>query len=183
MPLVRRAMDVLLVLIVVGSVGIAAASALAPGAGLRLFAIRSASMEPALPIGSMVAVSTRNASVGPDDVVTLSLPSGLHVTHRVVWVDENGDFVQTKGDANESPDPVAIPSSMVVGRVVAVVPFLGFLLAMTSMPIGVVALIALGGTLLTAAWLLDEIEHDDRDQESGDVLDESNPGRRVELTT
>jgi signal peptidase len=80
---------------------------------------------------------------------------------------------QTRGDANGGPDPVTATADQVVGRLAWHVPLIGFLLAMLSMPTGLAALFSVGATLLTAVWLLDEVEiADDEDEdELGDALE------------
>jgi len=52
--LARRAVEALFALVVVGSLGLAAATYLAPKAGFGLYAVRSGSMRPALEIGDLV---------------------------------------------------------------------------------------------------------------------------------
>jgi signal peptidase len=143
--------------ITVISVGVSAR--IAPAIGYELFSIRSGSMDPALPVGSLAAVS-RSDTVEVDDPVAFRLPNGAVVTHRVVEVVEadDGRYLRTKGDANEDPDPSLVPAASIVGPVVISIPLLGFLLAMLGMPIGVVAIISVAGTLLTAIWLLEEFE-------------------------
>jgi hypothetical protein len=71
---------------------------------------------------------------------------------------EAGRFLETRGDANPDPDPSLVPEDAVVGEVSLVLPLLGFLLALLGMPIGIVTLISVAGTLLTAIWLLEELE-------------------------
>jgi signal peptidase len=156
--------------ITVLTVGLAAR--LAPAVGYDLFSIRSGSMEPALPVGSLAVVSTDAGTVDVGDAVAFRLPNGAVVTHRVVEVvdADAGRFLQTKGDANDDPDPSLIPVASVVGTVHVSLPILGFLLAMLGMPIGVVAIISVAGTLLTAIWLLEEFEELDEAEEARSAL-------------
>ena len=149
-----------------------------PAIGYELFSIRTGSMEPALPVGSLAVVSARGRAVEVGDPVAFRLPNGAVVTHRVVELVEADEsrHLRTKGDANEDPDPTLVPAASVVGPVVISIPLLGFLLAMLGMPIGVVAIISVAGTLLTAIWLLEEFEEleeledlHERDQRPGTV--------------
>lgn len=144
--------------ITVLAVGLAAR--LAPAVGYELFSIRSGSMDPALPVGSLAVVSTRAGEIEVGQPIAFRLPNGAVVTHRVVEVVEadEGRFLRTKGDANEDPDPWLVPAASVVGPVEVSLPLLGFLLAMLGMPIGVVAILSVAGTLLTSIWLLEELE-------------------------
>jgi signal peptidase len=173
--LVRRLLEVALAIFVLGVVGLAAAAQAAPVAGYGLYAVRSASMSPAIRVGDLVVEERVDpAVIGVGDVITLDTGTGATVTHRVATVTPNdaGPMFTTKGDANASPDPVATPSSQVRGRVTWDVPFLGFLLAMATMPSGVLALLSFGCALLVAIWLVAELEADEEDEELAELARE-----------
>jgi hypothetical protein len=53
-----------------------------------------------------------------------------------------------------------------MGRVVVAIPVLGFLLALMSMPSGVIALLSIGGLLLSAAWFLDDVAAEQADRKA-----------------
>ncbi|HEX4818454.1 MAG TPA: signal peptidase I [Nonomuraea sp.] len=128
----------------------------APLVGHRLLAVRSASMAPAMPVGSLVILSSPPAeALALGDVVTLRLPSGTYVTHRITRLAPRPDglFVEMKGDANATPDPVLVDAAMIVGRVDLVVPGAGYLLALVTTPSGMVALLAFAAALLVARRL------------------------------
>jgi signal peptidase len=168
MTVIRRAIDVALALLVVAVVAVGLAANLAPQAGSRLFAIRTGSMEPTMPVGSLVvatAVDPGRLAVG--DIVTVQLDGGSTLTHRISAVveREDGPMFELKGDANPVHDPVLVVADRVVGRVDLALPFLGYLLAMLSMPTGIAALLSIGGTLLTAGWLLDELTDAEADED------------------
>jgi signal peptidase I len=168
LTLIRRGLEAVLVVYVVGLLGLAAASQVAPAAGYALFAVRSASMTPTLGVGSLVVVQRVEPSqIHVGDVVTISIGSGATVTHRVIGVapSDLGPVFTTKGDANPTADPVVALSTQLRGRLDLQVPLLGYLLAMLAMPTGVAALFSIGGTLLTAVWLLDEIKGGEEDDE------------------
>jgi signal peptidase len=92
----------------------AAGAALLAIVGLRLagyapLVVLSGSMEPALPVGSVVFThQVPAASVAPGQVITFERPGPTHelITHRVVAV-RDGAF-RTKGDANAAIDPWTI---------------------------------------------------------------------------
>jgi len=99
--------------------------------GHRLFVVGGASMEPAVPKGSLVIVrSTYPAALMVGDVVTYQ-HRGASVTHRVASIEEYGDarVFTTKGDANETADPDAVAFDDRVGLVVAQLPLVGYLVA------------------------------------------------------
>jgi hypothetical protein len=83
-------------------------------------------------------------------------------THRIVEVlhRPDGVYVRTKGDANVHPDPSAVPAEDIVGRVQVTIPLAGYLIALLSIPTGVLFLIGLAATLLAAVWLLESLELD-----------------------
>lgn len=135
-----------------GGTGLAAR--VAPALGHELFAVRSGSMSPAIGVGDLAVVDrTRQAPPAIGDAVAYRVPSGTAVIHRVVG--DDGVALETKGDANPTPDAGAVPPHAVVGPVVATIPLLGYLLGMLTMPSGVVSLSALLGTLLAVAWLIE----------------------------
>lgn len=97
----------------------------------RTLTVLSGSMEPLIPVGSMiVVVPVVPEEIGVGDVVTYNAPiqDGRVVTHRVVQIQQPGrrPVIVTKGDANAAPDPWrAQVSGDVVWRLRAVVPEAG----------------------------------------------------------
>jgi signal peptidase I len=176
----RRLLEVVLAVYVIGVLGLAVAAKVAPAAGYGLYAVRSASMAPAIGVGDLVvAQQVDPATIQPGDVITAAARTGSTVTHRVVAVAANADgpLFTTRGDANASPDPVATSAAQVQGRVAWEIPLLGFLLAMVSMPTGVAALFSIGGALLTAVWLLDDLEAAEDEEEVEQLARHLGPGQ------
>lgn len=97
------------------------------------FIVRSSSMEPEIPLGSMVFVySEEPADIMPGDVITFY--SGVNdevvrITHRVVERarTEGGYIYLTKGDALTVPDDEWVPEQNVIGEVRYTAPGLGTL--------------------------------------------------------
>ena len=160
--LLRRLFDGALVMLLVGVGLVAGLSAIAPLVGHHLFIIRSGSMEPAIPVGALVVVSEKAAAkrLEPGDVVTLRTPSATVVTHRIIRsADVQGErHIETKGDASPTADPVLIPVDWVVGRVILSLPVAGFLLAYLASPLGIMAVVFMAGSLLTAVWVIEDLE-------------------------
>lgn len=153
----RRALTIVLIAFVLLVAGTALAVQLAPALGHRLFAIRSGSMQPQLAVGDLAVVrETDTAAVG--EILTFRLPNGVVVTHRVteVTTDESGTTYHTKGDANPTADAAGVPATWSIGVVGGRIPLLGFLVALIAMPIGIVTVLSIGCSLITAIWLLDE---------------------------
>jgi signal peptidase len=156
---IRRALDGALVIVVaLGLFGLFLGRVV-PLTGAATFVVAGASMQPSIPLGAAVIVApvdVRDLAVG--DVVSLRSGAERAVfTHRVIRiVDRGGEvWIETKGDANETADPSISPASAVIGRQVATIPFAGFLVALLSIPSGVLFVITLGVVLLVAAWALE----------------------------
>lgn len=97
----------------------------------RTLTVLSGSMAPGIPVGALVIdVPEPAGQIRVGQVLTYQIPLLDHrvVSHRVVKVISDGPQpeVQTKGDANNSPDPwTAVITSPVAWRVWAVVPHAG----------------------------------------------------------
>jgi hypothetical protein len=66
-------------------------------------------------------------------------------------VEENGELLlQTKGDANDSPDPSAVPASAFVGVVDGWVPAAGYGMILMSTPTGLISWLSFGLAMLVA---------------------------------
>ena len=108
--------------------------------GYREMAVLSGSMEPAIPVGSIVCVKPTEASqLQAGDVCTYLLPDGnTYVTHRVLSVDSEARTLVTQGDANDAPDG-EIAFSQVFGRAAFHLPLLGYLTTGIKTPTGIFA--------------------------------------------
>ncbi len=107
-------------------------------AGFRIYVVRTGSMSPAYRPGD--AVITRDPGrLEIGDVITVERSAGRDtlVTHRIVAID--GNAITTKGDANDRADAVPARRADVVGKVVAGVPRLGYLLIFLRQPSGAAA--------------------------------------------
>ena len=96
--------------------------------GYELYTVISGSMEPEIPVGSLVFVKYEFPSeIKEKDVIAFygGKDSNAIVTHRVV---ENrqfmGDFI-TKGDANDENDMNPVEYDNLIGRVEYSVPYVG----------------------------------------------------------
>lgn len=121
---------------------------------MRPQVVISGSMEPALPVGSLLLVAPTAADeIRPGDIVTVDRPGGRGlVTHRVVTtsVVDGRATVELKGDVNATvdPDPYVVGSAE---RVVIAIPWAGYVavavkspLIMMALLVAVVAVIGLG---------------------------------------
>lgn len=90
---------------------------------LKPYVVLSGSMEPVLPVGSIVVVDRSQTAVQAGDIAAFS-KEGQTVTHRIVKVMEDG-YV-TKGDANKEKDTGIIAPQAVLGKVIFCFPYLGY---------------------------------------------------------
>lgn len=118
--------------------------------GCRQYAVISASMVPAIPVGSCVFVHAAPfEKIADQSVITYRLGNGMPVTHRVIAKDTSKQTFVTKGDANEQPDASEIPYTQVIGKVYFSIPYLGFALIFFQNTCG---RILLAGVVFTAVW-------------------------------
>ena len=139
----------------------AAISHLIPATGRQTYIIRGGSMEPTIPLGSVIAVRPVSADrVAVGDIVTLRTLDGVVVTHRVTGVITAPDgtlSLATKGDANAFGDTPDWPAQALVGRVDLWIPYAGYLMAFVATVPGLLALLCSMATLLLLIWGIDEL--------------------------
>lgn len=122
--------------------------------------VYSGSMSPAISAGDVVVIdNTDPANIQEGDIITFTRSEEeLPTTHRVVDVQENGDNLafQTKGDANDNPDPQLVSESRIIGTVVITLPYIGHVIMFGSTPLGFALLLGLpfGLLVVTEIWSL-----------------------------
>lgn len=96
--------------------------------GYEIYSVVSGSMEPAIPVDSMVYIKKEAPEdMKKDDVIAFygARDSSAIITHRVV---ENrivmGEFI-TKGDANQTEDMNPVPYDNFIGKVTCSIPKVG----------------------------------------------------------
>lgn len=107
--------------------------------GFRYYYIKSASMAPVYPVGSVVitrSVLPEEVQVGDDITIYVSEDGGdTYLTHRVVEIttDSAGELAfRTRGVNNKTNDPSPYNAKLVVGRVVFCIPMLGTVMTFVS---------------------------------------------------
>lgn len=128
--------------------------------GYRTLTVLTGSMRPTMPVGSVV-VATREpiTSLRVGDVLVYQAPLEDHrvVSHRVISIEPvagNAYVVQTKGDANPSPDPwLARVDSPTVWHVRTVIPGLGAAIRVLRGRQLHMALLYLVPLMLAVIWL------------------------------
>ncbi len=121
--------------------------------GWEQYTVLTGSMEPGLPVGSLLVVrpvEKEDISVG--DVITFYSSGGQDVvTHRVLDVTE--DHIITKGDANNVRDPSPVPFNRVKGKLVFSIPLLGFISLLLE-KVGVLPVLLIIFGLILLAYIL-----------------------------
>jgi len=109
-----------------------------PG-NIQVLTVISGSMEPNIPVGSVVLIKPAN-EYKKGDVITFNTgsKSKIPTSHRIVnTAIQDGEIVyMTKGDANNSPDVDGIKKGDVIGKVLFHVPFVGFFVDFIKKPVG-----------------------------------------------
>lgn len=100
--------------------------------GYRVYDILTGSMSPTIKPGSLVVVKeTSPNNIKENDVITFRSDITNNVTtHRAIKVIKSNGDVQfiTKGDANNTEDPIPLKGDLLVGKVMFQVPYLGGIL-------------------------------------------------------
>ena len=135
-------------------------------AGIQSYVVVSGSMEPSIPVGSLVyAKPVEPATLQTGDVIVFyntnaasasdrTGQNGTYpITHRVVENHVEESEIITKGDANESIDMYPAAYINIVGKVFTHIPKLGFLASPLATLQGKIAMVMviLAGFLLTEA--------------------------------
>lgn len=117
--------------------------------GYSFASVVSGSMEPEIAVGDIVVVKSQQEYERGDVITFYDSSKDEYVTHRIIFVSEDGSFL-TKGDANNTDDKLAIPPSAVVGKVVSVWHGAGDAVAFLRSPAGLAVLLA----SVAVVWLL-----------------------------
>lgn len=115
--------------------------------GYKFYTVLTGSMSPTMDRGSLLVVKeTQPQDIKVEDVITFGNNNNTSVTtHRVKEIsNEDGIKFTTQGDANNTVDPEKVDESLLVGKVVYHIPFLGATLEYIKSNIKIV----LGGLIL-----------------------------------
>lgn len=125
-------------------------------AGYDIYVVVSGSMEPNIPVRSIVlSKEIEPSQLQTGDVIVFIDPARgtTPITHRIVENDTAAGTIRTKGDANEHEDVNPVTYDNVIGKVHAHIPRMGYVAhTLTSLLGKIVAVF-----LLIEAWLLIEI--------------------------
>lgn len=120
---------------------------------MHFLIILSGSMAPEANAGDIVVSTYINPEeIKINDVITFGYADDPKncITHRVINITNESSSMcfQTKGDANEDPDQRTVQSSELIGKVVLVIPYLGYLPHFAKSPLGFITLIIIPGILI-----------------------------------
>jgi len=117
-----------------------------PG-GWRFFTNRFVSMKPLINSGSLTVVKKKPFYNRGDMITYYALINGRQeiITHRIYRI--GGNVYLTKGDNNAAIDGYKVLPRLVIGKVVAIIPNLGYVFSFAKSPLGVVLTI-IGPALL-----------------------------------
>ena len=119
--------------------------------GHQVYIVYGGSMSPAFEVGSLVIVEpVEPADIEVGDIITYGTEGSVYTTHRVTQVHGSGSNLSftTRGDANEVEDPGVVAADEVRGRVVAAVPYLGYMLDFVRSKNGLLFLIIIPGLVI-----------------------------------
>ena len=148
----RGVVDVLLITIIISALVLLLTPRLM---GANLLVVVSQSMEPTVPMGSIVVSHPKalQEDIEVGDVITFSVADlggeVVFVTHRVVEVIGNDADVRyrTQGDGVNEPDMILIAPDQVVGRMWFSLPLVGYLVAFIRTPLGYLTLVGVPALL------------------------------------
>lgn len=108
--------------------------------GCKTLAVLSGSMEPEIPVGSVVIVKKEEPSaLQIGDIATYRMNDNTMVTHRVLENHTEEQYLIFKGDANDVPDANPISYSDVEGSVFLHFPWIGYISIYIKTPLGIAA--------------------------------------------
>ena len=138
---------VLLIILIIGCLPLTIPKAF----GYQMYTVISGSMEPALPVGSLVYIKYQEPeSIEKKDIIAFygSNDSSSIITHRVVYNKKlSGEFV-TKGDANKEKDMNPVSYNQYMGKVVLMIPVVGGIAQTLTTGNGKIVLFSVIGLIL-----------------------------------
>lgn len=134
--------------------------------GYEIYEVVSGSMEPEIPVGSVIYVAAAQPEeIQAEDVIAFRSGQTV-ITHRVVTNRMlDGEFV-TKGDANEQEDMNAVPYADLIGRVEHHFPIVGRLMVVYTGTVGKVYVICFAACGAMLNMLAGRLRERNREEEA-----------------
>jgi signal peptidase len=109
--------------------------------GYNYKTVLTGSMEPAIPVGSIV-ITKEQSSYEIEDIISFQ-EEGSVITHRIISIDRERYI--TKGDANNVADTEEVQQKQILGKVILTIPLLGYLVIWLMSPFGMISLFIIIG--------------------------------------
>ena len=109
--------------------------------GYNYKTVLTGSMEPAIPVGSIV-ITKEKSSYEIEDIISFQ-EEGAIITHRIISIDRERYI--TKGDANNVADTEKVQQKQILGKVILTIPLLGYLVMWLMSPVGIISLFMIIG--------------------------------------
>lgn len=109
--------------------------------GYNYKTVLTGSMEPAIPVGSIV-ITKEQSSYEIEDIISFQ-EKGSVITHRIISIDRERYI--TKGDANNVADTEKVQQKQILGKVILTIPLLGYLVMWLMSPVGIISLFIIIG--------------------------------------
>lgn len=134
--------------------------------GMQVYSVVSGSMEPNIHVGALIVVrGTDFDDLEVGDVVTYVLSNGTPCTHRIIAIDSETKYITTQGDANNVEDG-SVYYKNIVGKVVANVPLLGYIVYFVQNPPGSYVAVALAALIVALMFIPDIFKSDKNKKEA-----------------
>jgi len=147
---------------------------IAPHVNWHVSAVLSGSMEPEIKVGALVVtrpIDPEEVAVG--DIITfrnISVSENT-ITHRVTSMGRSSPiYFQTKGDANNQPDPFTVPTQNLVGKICFNTPYWGYFTEFIKTPIGFLLSVVIPGVVLIISYILAVIYELNKKRETGNTV-------------
>lgn len=119
--------------------------------GYQFKSVLSGSMEPEIQTGSIIAIKEVDGTerFAEGDVITFITKDNIHITHRIVEVQDGGERYITQGDNNNGPDVEPVLAQNIVGIYTGfTIPYAGYIVNFANSKEGAALLLILPGLLL-----------------------------------
>lgn len=133
--------------------------------GHKLYIVNSGSMSPTIWEHSMIIVKELEPQeVMVQDIITYyGATDSDRVTHRVMEVENKGESFITRGDANETDDPMPLDGEKLIGKVVFTIPLIGLVFRFLSTIQGIGLLVVLAAIWIVVPKLLSKRSHSSKE--------------------
>lgn len=120
---------------------------------INFFTNISNSMLPEINTGSLTMVNKLPEYI-PGDIITYYAKingKAAIITHRILWI--GGNVYVTKGDANQVADREVVEPRLVIGKVIFIIPYLGYVMSFIKTPSGILSVIILPTVVIISTEL------------------------------